>query len=128
MTIKKVLVVEDQLEFLAIQASYLRHHGYTVVTAGDGEAALRVARDELPDLILMDCTLPRLDGLAATARLRQDLSTQSIPVVLLTALSYGAVGRRARQAGCNGYLPKPCDPRRVLQEVQRWIGRGEETL
>lgn len=99
----------------------------TVVTAVDGEAALRLAREELPDLILMDCTLPRLDGLAATARLRKDLSTQGIPVVLLTALSYGAVGRRAHRAGCNGYLPKPCDPRRVLQEAQRWIGRSEGT-
>lgn len=126
MPTKKVLLVEDQLEFQAIQASYLRHHGYAVVTAADGEAALRIAREERPDLILMDCTLPRLDGLGATACLKEDLVTRGIPVVLLTALSYGAVGRRARQVGCDGYLAKPCDPRRVLQEVQRRIGRGGE--
>ena len=62
MPTKKVLLVEDQLEFQAIQFSYLRHHGYAVVTAADGETALRIAREERPDLILTDGTLPRLDG------------------------------------------------------------------
>ena len=70
----------------------------------------------------MDFTVPGLDGLRATAKLKRDQSTRDIPVVLLTAHSYGSVGRRAREVGCAGYVNKPCDPRRVLQEVERRIG------
>ena len=119
---KTVLIVEDQIEFLAIHKLYLESHGYRVLAATDGEEGVRSAREHRPDLILMDFTVPGLDGLRATARLKRDQSTRDIPVVLLTAHSYGSVGRRAREVGCEGYVNKPCDPRRVLQEVERRIG------
>ncbi|HUE96056.1 MAG TPA: response regulator [Longimicrobiaceae bacterium] len=70
----------------------------------------------------MDLSIPSIDGLAATRELKRDPTTAAIPVVMLTAHAYGSAGRRAREAGCVGFLAKPCDPQRVLREVQRLIG------
>lgn len=119
---KTILMVEDQLEFRAIHTMFLEHHGYRVLAAENGEAAVRAAREEQPDLILMDFSVPLLDGIAATERIKSDASTTRIPVLLVTAHTYGAVGKRARAAGCEGILSKPCDPARVLREVQQLIG------
>ncbi|HET7321687.1 MAG TPA: response regulator [Longimicrobiaceae bacterium] len=122
MPLKTILIVEDQLEFLAIHKLYLERQGYHVLSAGDGEEAVRFARSHRPDLILMDFSVPRMDGIRATAQLKGDPATREIPVVLLTAHAYGSVGRRAKEAGCVAFLGKPCEPRRVLQEVREWIG------
>lgn len=119
---KTVLIVEDQLEFLAIHKLYLEKHGYRVLAAEDGEVGLRFAREHRPNVILMDFSMPRLDGIEATIQLKRNPDTRDIPVVLLTAHAYGSVGRRAREAGCAGFVAKPCEPRRVLQEVQQLIG------
>lgn len=119
---KTVLIVEDQIEFLAVQKIYLERHGYRVLAAMDGEEGVRSAREHRPDLILMDFTIPLLDGLGATAELKCDQATRHIPIVLLTAHTYGSVGRRAREVGCSGFVAKPCEPRRVLEEVERRIG------
>jgi CheY-like chemotaxis protein len=122
MTSKTVLVVEDQIEFLAIYKLYLERNGYHVLVAEDGEAAVRCAREHHPELILMDFSVPRLDGIGATAQLKGDPDTRDIPVVLITAHAYGSVGRRAREAGCDGFIAKPCEPRRILSEVAQRIG------
>lgn len=122
MEFKTILIVEDQLDLLAINKLFLERQGYRVLVAEDGEEGVRAARTHHPDLILMDFTVPRLDGIGATAALRRDPETRDIPVVLLTAHPYGSVGRRAREAGCVGFLAKPCDPRRVLDEVRQLIG------
>lgn len=119
---KTILFVEDQLDFLAINKLFLERHGYRVVAAEDGEQAVRFAREHRPDLILMDFSIPRLDGIGATAQLKREKGTSAIPIVLLTAHTYGSVGRRAREVGCVGFIAKPCDPRRVLSEVQSLIG------
>ena len=120
---KTILFAEDQLEFLAIYSSYLERHGYSVIRVSDGQVAVDLARERQPDLILMDCGLPTLDGIQATERLKRDPATRGIPVVLLTAMSYGAAGRRSRDAGCDALLLKPCEPRRVLEEVHRLLLR-----
>lgn len=117
-----ILIAEDQIEFLGILSHYLKCNGYQVLTAGDGEAAVRITRDHSPDLILMDGALPRLDGVEAIRCLKQDPATRDIPVVMLTAMSYGAVGRRAREAGCDGFLSKPVKPQRVLEEIRMRLG------
>ncbi len=122
---KTVLIVEDQIDFLAIQKVYLERHGYRVLAAEDGQEAVRCAREHRPNIILMDLSLPRLDGLGATRELKEDPSTSEIPIVLLTAHGYGSAGRRAREAGCAAFVPKPCEPRRVLQEVEQLIGPAE---
>lgn len=119
---KTVLLVEDQIEFLAIYKLYLERHGYDVLVAEDGESAVRCAREHHPGVILMDFSIPRLDGIAATTQLKGDPATRDIPVLLLTAHAYGSVGRRAREAGCDGFIAKPCEPRRILSEVEQRIG------
>lgn len=119
---RTVLIVEDQLEMRAITTAYLEHQGYRVVAAGDGLEGLRRAREVHPDLILMDISVPGLDGIEATAVLKGDPETSDIPIVIVSAHPYGSVGKRARDAGCDGWLNKPCDPRRLLEEVQRRVG------
>jgi two-component system, cell cycle response regulator DivK len=119
---KTILIVEDQIDFLAIHKIFLERNGYRVISAENGREGVRCAREHHPNLILMDYSMPELDGVSAIRQLKQDPKTADIPVVLLTAHAYGSVGRRAREVGCAGFLAKPCDPRRVLNEVQQWIG------
>ena len=119
---KTILIVEDQLEFLAVNKLYLEKHGYRVLAAEDGVEGVTRARENRPDLILMDFSIPRMDGIGATVELKKDPATRDIPVLLLTAHTYGSVGRRAAEAGCAGFVAKPCDPKRVLEEVQSRIG------
>ena len=119
---KTVLIVEDQMEMRAINAMYLHHHGYRVLAADNGVDGLRAARETHPDLILMDISMPGMDGIRATEALKRDPETGAIPVLIITAHPYGSVGRRAVDAGCDGYLTKPCDPRRILQEVRNRLG------
>ncbi len=119
---RTVLVVEDQIEMRAIAAAYLERHGYRVLATDNGADAVSKARTEQPDLIFMDVSIPGMDGIRATAELKRDPATRAIPVVILTAHPYGSVGKRAMDAGCDGWLNKPCDPRRLLQEVQRRVG------
>lgn len=121
---KTVLIVEDQFETLAIHSAYLERHGYRVLKAENGEEGVDAARRNLPDLILMDLSVPRLDGFGATEVLKNDPETGHIPIVIMTAHTYGSVGRRAVAAGCDGFLSKPLDPKRVLEEVRRRIGPG----
>ncbi|HEX8361883.1 MAG TPA: response regulator [Longimicrobium sp.] len=119
---KTVLIVEDQLEMRAIHAAYLQHNGYRVLATGNGIEGLRVAREERPDLILMDISVPGIDGIRATEQLKQDPATSGIPIVIVSALPYGSVGGRVLKAGCDGWISKPCDPRRLLEEVSRRLG------
>lgn len=124
---KTVLIVEDQLETLAIHALYLERHGYRVLRAENGEQGVTSARRHRPDLILMDLSVPGLDGFGATERIKGDPRTGHIPVVVMTAHAYGSVGKRAREAGCDGFLSKPLEPRRVLEEVRQRIGPAQDT-
>lgn len=119
---RTVLIVEDQIEMRAIATAYLERQGYRVLAADNGADAVQKARTERPDLIFMDVSIPGMDGIRATAELKRDPATRAIPVVILTAHPYGSVGKRAMDAGCDGWLNKPCDPRRLLQEVQRRVG------
>lgn len=123
---KTVLIVEDQIETLAIHSAYLERHGYRVLSAENGRDGVESARLHRPDLILMDLSVPRLDGFGATEALKGDPETRHIPIVVMTAHAYGSVGRRAVAAGCDGFISKPVDPRRVLEEVRRHIGPGSE--
>jgi CheY-like chemotaxis protein len=120
--VKTVLIVEDQIEMRAINAMYLHHHGYRVLAADNGLDGIQAARETRPDLILMDISMPGIDGIRATEELKRDPDTVGIPVLIVTAHPYGSVGKRAAEAGCDGYLTKPCDPRRLLEEVRRHLG------
>jgi two-component system cell cycle response regulator DivK len=95
----------------------LESAGHTVLTAVDAEAGLALARDQLPDLILMDIQLPGMDGLEATAWLKRDKATRAIPVIALTALAMKGDEERIRAAGCDGYIAKPISIHEFLATI-----------
>lgn len=117
-----VLVVDDRYELRAVNTAYLSGHGYRVIEAGDGDEALEMARRERPDAILLDHSLPNRTGLEVVRELKSNQATADIPIVFITAHSYGAVGRSAMAAGCVAFLPKPCEPSRILREIARYAG------
>jgi two-component system cell cycle response regulator DivK len=103
----KILIIEDNATNMTLAMFLLQSAGHTVLSATDAEAGLTLARDELPNLILMDIQLPGMDGLQATALLKRDDATRAIPVVALTALAMKGDEERIRAAGCDGYIAKP---------------------
>jgi len=115
-----VLFVEDQLELRAIHAAFLQLHGYRVVTADDGDQALEVARQQRPDIIVLDHSLPHRTGVEVARELKRDPAMINVPMIMMTAMPYGAVGKKAQAAGCVSFLSKPCLPTRLLQEVRRF--------
>ena len=103
----KILVVEDNPLNMKLTSLLLHRAGHSVLSAVDAETALRLARGEQPDLILMDIQLPGMDGLTATTILKQDPATASIPVIALSALAMKADEERSQTAGCDAYIVKP---------------------
>jgi two-component system cell cycle response regulator DivK len=122
---KTVLLVEDNEDNLIIYSTILRFGGYRVVEAHDGRAALAAARSANPDLILMDVSIPYIDGLEVTRRLKADPATRHIPIIALTAHALTSDRERALEAGCDGYISKPAEPRFVLDAVRRELGAAE---
>ena len=114
-----ILLVEDHEDNRIVYRTVLQHFGYTVLEAFDGEEGVRRAREELPDLILMDISIPRLDGWQATRILKADPATRRIPIIALTAHALPEDRAQADSVGCDGYLAKPIEPRRVLEEFRR---------
>jgi two-component system cell cycle response regulator DivK len=112
-----ILVVEDNADNMLLTILLLESAGHTVLCAIDAEAGLTMARERLPDLILMDVQLPGMDGLEATALLKQDAATRAIPVIALTALAMKGDEERIRAAGCNGYIAKPMRIQEFLTAV-----------
>jgi two-component system cell cycle response regulator DivK len=113
----KILIVEDNPDNMLLTVMLLESAGHTVLTAVDAEAGLTLARDELPNLILMDIQLPGMDGLEATALLKKDDATRAIPVIALTALAMKGDEARIRTAGCDGYIAKPMGIQEFLAAV-----------
>lgn len=119
-----LLLVEDNEDNRIIYSTVLRHLGYVVIEAQDGIEAVERARSALPDLILMDISIPRMDGWEATRVLRADPRTKAIPIIALTAHALADDRERASEVGFSSYLAKPIEPRVVVAEVRRWIGDG----
>ena len=117
-----ILLVEDHEDNRIVYSTILEHFGYRVLLAGDGAEGVRMARESSPDLVLMDVSIPVMDGWQATATLKADPATARIPVIALTAHALPADRERAEEVGCDGYLAKPVEPRRVLEEVRRFLG------
>ena len=114
-----ILIVEDNEDNRLIYASFLEHVGYRVLEATDGLTALTMTRGEQPDLVLMDVSIPGIDGWEATRQLKADPATREIPIIALTAHALAEDRQRASEAGCDGYLAKPIEPRAVVAEVAR---------
>lgn len=119
---RTVLLVEDNEDNRIVYATMLEHFGFEVVEVETGEEALEKARNGRPDIILMDISIPGMDGWTATERLREDPDTREIPVIAVTAHALPEHRERAEALGCEGFLTKPCPPRRLLEEVRRIIG------
>jgi CheY-like chemotaxis protein len=119
-----LLLVEDNEDNRIIYSTVLRHLGYEVVEAQDGEEAIELARSVQPNLILMDISIPKVDGWEATRILRQDPTTSAIPIIALTAHALADDRARAAEVGFTSYLAKPVEPRAVVAEVRRLIGMG----
>ena len=120
----KVLIIEDNPTNMTLAVFLLQSVGHTVLSAMDAEVGLTLARDEQPDLILMDIQLPGMDGLQATALLKQDEATRAIPVVALTALAMKGDEQRIRAAGCDGYIAKPMRYQEFLVAIATHLARA----
>ncbi|HEY9226864.1 MAG TPA: response regulator [Gemmatimonadaceae bacterium] len=120
---KSILLVEDNEDNRIIYATALRYAGYEVFEAITGTEGIQQARTNHPDLILMDISVPELDGWEATAILKADPSTKHIPVIAVTAHALPGDEERSLEAGCDGYLAKPIPPAMLIAEVDRRFGR-----
>jgi len=120
----KVLVVEDNPANMTLAVFLLQSVGHTVLSALDAEVGLTLAREEQPDLILMDIQLPGIDGLEATALLKQDDTTRAIPVIALTALAMKGDEERIRAAGCDGYIAKPMRYQEFLVTIAAQLAKN----
>jgi two-component system cell cycle response regulator DivK len=116
-----VLVVDDMEDGREICAEYLTYHSYRVETAADGFEALDKAFALLPDIILMDLSLPGLDGWEATRRLKKDERTRRIPVIALTAHALSSARDEALAAGCDAVVTKPVLPRELEKAIRRQL-------
>ena len=117
-----ILVVDDSEDNRAMYAEFLSFAGYHVLQACNGLEALQLAGSELPNLIVMDMSLPELDGWEATRRLKADAKTQHIPVVALTGHALKGHLLGAKEAGCDAFLAKPCTPEELLATVKELLG------
>jgi two-component system, cell cycle response regulator DivK len=124
-TVATILIVEDNATNMKLSSFLLESAGYSVLTATNAESGVTIAREQHPDLVLMDIQLPGMDGLQATALLKADALTRDIPVLALTALAMKGDEERIRAAGCDGYIAKPLDYKAFLAEVKaRLAARG----
>jgi two-component system, cell cycle response regulator DivK len=114
-----ILIVEDQAELRQLYAQQLSHCGFDVIEAADGAEAVAHTTSQTPDVVLMDLSLPVMDGWEATRLLKADQRTAHIPVVALTAHDGSGELQRATQAGCDWFVPKPCPPDALITEVRR---------
>ena len=118
---KTILIVED-VELNRDLLIQLLEDRYRVIVAEDGESALECASEEAPDLILMDLSLPRMDGWTATRKLKADSTLRRIPVIALSAHAMQAHEESARASGCDGFLTKPIDETLLYRTLARHLG------
>jgi two-component system, cell cycle response regulator DivK len=114
----KILIVEDNEMNRDMLSRRLARRGYQIALAVDGEQGIAVARSETPDLILMDISLPVIDGIEATRRLKADAATRSIPIIGLTAHAMAGDREKVIAAGCDDYDTKPVELPRLLQKIE----------
>ena len=122
----RLLLIEDNEENRDGLSRHLRRKGFEVLVAADGRQGLEAARAGAPDLILMDMSLPVLDGWEATRQLKADPQTRHIPVIAVTAFVWDGIARSAAEVGCDGFLAKPFKSADLLREVQKQLSPGKK--
>jgi len=122
----KILVIEDNEQNLYLLTVILEKHGCRVYQARDGLEGISLAKETVPDLILLDIQLPEMDGYEVAGQLTKDPVIGKIPIVAVT--SYAMVGDRERtlEAGCSGYIEKPIDPDTFMIEIKKYLDRSEK--
>jgi two-component system cell cycle response regulator DivK len=123
MSPRTILVADDEPDNRAIMAAALTASGYKVCQAADGEEAVAAALRELPDLILLDMAMPRVSGWEAVRRIKAMPQTRHIPVFAFTAYALAGDELKAKEAGCDGYVSKPCVPKDVIEKIRAKVGR-----
>lgn len=121
-TLHRILVIDDNPTNLKLASDLLEFANYEVFEAEDAEQALRVIQQTPPDLILMDIALPGMDGLTLTRHLKTGNETRQILIIALTAFAMRGDEKRAREAGCDGYITKPIDTRKLARQVAEVLG------
>ena len=119
---KTVLIVEDNELNMKLFHDLLEAHGYKILQTKDGIEALRLAREQRPDLILMDIQLPEVSGLEVTKWLKEDDELRTIPVIAVTAFAMKGDEERIREGGCEAYISKPISVTSFLKTVERYLG------
>ena len=119
----KVLLVEDDPDTRLIYSTMLRFSGFDLVEARDGAEGVAIAAEQLPDVIVMNLVMPRVDGLSATEAIRSNPATSQIPIIACTAFLHQDGAVMAEDAGCDMYVEKPCDPTRLVEAVKDILGR-----
>jgi len=122
----RVLLVDDYPDAREMYTEYLEFSGFEVVEAENGMEALQRAVDAAPDIILMDLSLPVMDGWEATRRLKADSRTASIPVVALTGHALAGISEGAKKAGCDSFVTKPCLPEDLVKEIRRVLDSNKK--
>jgi two-component system, cell cycle response regulator DivK len=126
-SVPKVLLVEDNEMNRDMLSRRLTRRGFQVLMAVDGEQGVEMAKSERPDLILMDMSLPVLDGWGATRRIRAESETRFIPLIALTAHAMAGDRDKALEAGCDDYDTKPIELPRLLEKINRLLSSARET-
>ena len=121
-----ILIIEDNAANMKLASLLLINVGHTILCAGDAETGLMLARSGQPDLILMDIQLPGMDGLAATALLKQDPITAEIPVIALTALAMKSDQEKSQIAGCDDYIAKPLRYKELYTAIDMQLAKRSQ--
>jgi two-component system cell cycle response regulator DivK len=122
----KILLIEDNEANTKLAGLLLRKAGHTVLCAADAEVGLSMVRAERPDLVLMDIQLPGMDGLAATALLKEDAETAAIPIIALTALAMKEDQEKSAVAGCDAYIAKPLRYQELYATIDKLLFKAEQ--
>lgn len=118
---KKILIVEDNELNMKLFNDLLQAHGYETLQSKDGKEALKLARDNMPDLILMDIQLPEISGLEITRMLKEDPGLKHIPIIAVTAFAMKGDEEKIREGGCEGYIAKPISVANFLETVASFL-------
>ena len=123
---KKVLIVEDNELNMKLFHDLLEAHGINTVQTNEGHNVLKLAREEKPDLILMDIQLPEISGLDVTRWLKEDEELKSIPIIAVTAFAMKGDEQKIREGGCEDYISKPISVTKFLETVQKYLSSDDE--
>ncbi len=118
---KKILIVEDNIDLIQVLGLTLELQGHEVIRATNGKQGLNIATSQLPDLILLDITLPDMDGFAAARQIRQNPKTRSIPILAATGRAFFEDQEACLQNGCDDYISKPFTPKQVASRIKKLL-------